>query len=287
MSNQAAKVETVNDISWLVQAVSRMLRPVIRLAVGRVSCNALVNLVREIYVLEARRHLIEQYPDRKVTRSSLALLCGMDGRAIQQFEQLDEREYTPSDVCSEAAILDIWQSDPDFLDPANGGPRELLVHGPQGTFQRLVSRSAGRAVTAQTALDRLMEGGNVELNEAGTHVRLVDPHYKLVPRSEQGAIEAGSLSLNRLGRTILNNIGREAVDRPAWLQQDRWSLRIPVERLDLVRQEMRTLLLRHIDDVEQSLDREEQRQTTTAASAVGIGWYYWEDATLEESMDGE
>lgn len=286
MANQAVRLDSNNDVSWLMEAVARMLRPVVRLAVGRVSCNALVNLLREIYVLEARDYLQAQNPERKVTRSSLALLCGMDGRAIQQFEQIDAREYTPSDVCSEAAILDAWQTDSDFLDEDEEKPRQLLIHGPQGTFQRLVSRAAGRAVTAQTALDRLLESGNVALSEDGTQVRLIDPYYKLVPSSEQAAIEAGSLSLNRLGRSILNNIGREREGRPAWLQQDRWSLRIPLDRIEQVRKDMRELLLKHIAETEQKLDLEEQSQSRAAFSAVGVGWYYWEDTSLEESLGG-
>lgn len=278
MANQAVQAEAANDINWLMDAVTRMLRPVIRLAVGRVSCNALVNLVRETYVLEAREYLQAQNPDRKVTRSALALVCGMDGRAIQQFEQIEGREYTPSDVCSEAAILDAWQTDPDFLDQSGDGPRELLIHGPHGTFQRLVSRAAGRAVTAQTALDRLLESGNIEMNEAGTHVRLVDPDYRLVPRSEQGGIEAGSLSFNRLGRAIQNNIGREAAGRPAWLQQDRWTVRIPLEKLEEVRARTREILLRQIQEIEGFLGDEEASSMPSKSCAIGVGWYYWEDS---------
>lgn len=278
MGQPALGTDNREDISWLVDAIMRMIRPIVRFAVGRVSCNALVNLIREAYVMEAREHLRAQHPDRRVTRSALALLCGMDGRAIKFFEENEDREYVPSDVCSEAAILEMWNQDEAFVDPEAGEPAELLIHGPHGTFQRLVSRAAGRAVTPQTALDRLLESGNVELCDEDTRVRLIDPFYKPVKDSEKTAIEAGSLAVNRLGRAVVHNTSRSQGEHPPWLQQDRWSRRIPAERLDLIREEIRQTLHRHISEVEHQLEAEERKPSEQDEFSVGIGWYYWEDA---------
>ena len=281
MNQQAKQTHPENDVTWLIDAVSRMLRPIVRLAIGRISCNALVALIRAIYVAEARAYLESQNPERRVTRSALALLCGMDGRAIQQYEEANDKDYSAADLCSEAAILDLWQSDQDFIEPDTGQPRELLVHGPQGTFQRLVSRAAGRAVTAQTALDRLLDSGNVALNDDGTQVRMVEKYFYLVPDSEQAALEAGSLSLNRLGKALNHNIGRDP-RTPSWLQQDRWTLRVPLEGLDDFRAQVRALLFKHIEQVEQRLDEQERQQKAGPLCAVGIGWYYWEDSSPGE-----
>ncbi|HSH27744.1 MAG TPA: DUF6502 family protein, partial [Wenzhouxiangella sp.] len=173
MGQAAARSGSREDINWLVEAMTRMARPLVRFAIGRVSCSALVNLIREIYVDEARAYLEEQNPDRKVTRSALALLCGMDGRAIKAFEENPSRQYAPADVCSEAAILEMWNKDESFFDAGGNQPADLLIHGPHGTFQRLVSRATGRAVTPQTALERLLESGNVRLVDDDTRVRLV------------------------------------------------------------------------------------------------------------------
>lgn len=277
MGQALAQGEQNQDIGWLVDAVTRMVRPIVRFAIGRVSCAALVNLVREIYVEEAKSYLQSENPDRKVTRSALALLCGMDGRAIKAFEENADREYAPADVCSEAHILEMWNNDEAFIDD-DGAPAELLIHGPQGTFQRLVSRAAGRAVTPQTALDRLLESGNVELTDNDTRVRLVDPFYKPVKDSEKTAIEAGSLAINRLGRAVVHNTSRVQAGEPSWLQQDRWSLRIPKERLDIIRSEVRAILERHIVEMEQYLESEEKKPSEEIESSVGIGWYYWEDS---------
>jgi hypothetical protein len=264
-----------------------MVRPIVRFSIGRVSCSALVDILRLTYVQEARRHLQAQNPDKKVTRSALALLCGMDGRAIKTFEDNANREYVASDVCSEATILGVWKNDEMFQDPDSGEPAELLIHGPHGTFQRLVTKAAGRAVTVQTALEKLVDSGNVQLSDDGTRVALIDPYYQPVKHSERAAIEASSLAVSRLGATLQHNVDRFDNDQPPWLQQDRWCTRIPTERLDAIRAEMRAVLNRHILEVEELLDSEEQPADEPEESMVGVGWYYWEKTAASPSKTGQ
>jgi len=281
MSRIAARSKQGEDVSWLVDAISRMVRPIVRFSLGRISCSALVDLVRLAYVQEARSYLQTQNPDKKVTRSALALLCGMDGRAIKTFEDSANREYVASDVCSEATILGTWKTDKTFRDPATGEPSELLIHGPQGTFQRLVTRAAGRAVTVQTALEKLLDSGNVTLNEDGTRVAMVDPTYQPVKHSERAALEASSLAVSRLGATLHHNIKRFDQGDTPWLQQDRWCTRIPSARLDAIRAEMRAVLNRHILEIENYLDSEEKPPSEPEESMVGVGWYYWEKSATD------
>lgn len=277
MGQQSALATQSVDISWLIKAMVKMIRPIVRLSIGRISCSALVNLVREVYVAEAKLHLATQSPDRKVTRSALALLCGMDSRAIAAFEESASKSYSPADVSSQAYILEMWNTDEAFRDPETGGPAELLIHGPHGTFQRLVSRAAGRAVTPQTALDSLLENGNIQLNEEGTHVRLIDRVFQPIREGEKTAIEAGSMSIDFLGKAISHNTNRITMNQPSWLQQDRWSYKIPCERLPLLRSELRQVLERHINEVEDCLENEEKVSDVQSRCSVGIGWYYWEE----------
>ncbi len=277
MGQSAVRSQENDGVGWLMEAMARMVRPIVRFAVGRVSCAALVNLIREIYVMEAREYLKAERPDRKVTRSALALLCGMDGRAIQFFEECGDQEYSSSDVSSPGLILEMWSKDEAFCDPETGQPAELLIHGPHGTFQRLVSRAAGRAVTPQTALEKLLESGNVELDDEAVHVRLIDPFYQPVKASEKTAIEAGSLAIRLLGKAVVHNTSKRSPNQPSWLQQDRWSYRIPLSRLDEIREDIRAVLLRHIHEVEACLEKEEKATSEGAECSVGVGWYYWEE----------
>jgi len=281
----ATKARPAEDIGWLVESIVRMFRPIVRFAVGRVSCSALVDLVQLTYVQEARDYLKNQNPERKVTRSALALLCGMDGRAIKSLEERSERSYVASDICSEAAILEMWSRDEMFLDSTSGEPKRLLIHGPQGTFQRLVSRAAGRAVTPQTAMERLLESGNIRLSDDELYVSMIDVVYMPVHDSEKTTVEAGSLAMSRLGRAINHNVHPGQPNEPAWLQQDRWSTRIPRSRLDALRQEIRELLKRQIGEVEQHLEAEEKRPSESPECLVGIGWYYWEQTPDNDPGD--
>lgn len=283
MNQQSALAAHRADINWLVEAMVRMIRPIVRLAVGRVSCSALVNLIREVYVAEAKAHLVAQNPNRKVTRSALALLCGLDSRAIAALEDNVDKTYSVSDVSSPGYILEMWNKDDDFLDPTTGEPAELLIYGPHGTFQRLVSRAAGRAVTAQTALENLLESGNIELNKDSTHVRLIDPIYMPVNESERTTIEAGSLSISLLGKSIIHNSKRHALNQTPWLQQDRWSYRIPCDRVAVLRSELRDVMKRHVHEVESHLEREERETDKGADCSVGIGWYYWEESSRQSN----
>ncbi|QKK01540.1 MAG: hypothetical protein HND55_02055 [Pseudomonadota bacterium] len=269
------------DIQWMMAAMARMFRPLIRFSVGRVSCSALVDMIKELYVAEAREHLQQQNPDRRVTYSSLALLCGIDGRAIQAIERNSGRTYTASDVCSEAAILEMWSRDTAFTDPEAGTPNELLIHGPQRTFQQLVTRAAGRMVTVQTALSRLLESGNVALNEDETKVRMIDYRYMPLADSDPASIESGSLAISRLGRSILHNTNRVRRTGAPWLQQDRWSTAIPASKLRQVREAVRRILETNIGEVETCLEREEIQPYEHAQCSVGVGWYYWESSSEE------
>jgi hypothetical protein len=282
MNQFAARSNQGEDVNWLVDAMSRMVRPMVRFSIGRISCSALVDLVRLTYVQEARRHLQSQNPDKRVTQSALALLCGMDGRAIKTFEDNADREYAASDVCSEAMILGVWKNDKTFQDPETGEPAELLIHGPHGTFQRLVTRAAGRAVTVQTALEKLLDSGNVELSEDEMRVSMISPHYQPVKASERTTIEASSLAISRLGKALMHNLERFEQGAPPWLQQDRWSTRIPKDRLETIRSEVRELLQRHISEIENYLDNEELPASDPEDTAVGVGWYYWEQPRKPE-----
>ncbi len=281
MGQAAARTDDRTQVGWLVGAMVRMIRPLVRFAVGRISCSALVELVREIYVHEARSYLEAENPGKRVTTSALSLLCGLDGRAIKACESRDG-ELALADVCSEAAILEMWTMDKAFVDPETAEPAELLIHGPHGTFQRLVSRAAGRAVTPQTALDRLLESGNIRLSEDGTRVRLIDPFYMPVEPSERTAIEAGSFAINRLGKAVAHNTTRHSSSDIAWLQQDRWTHRIPRERLDAVRAQLRKLIEHHIKEVERQMEHEELSPSESDECSVGVGWYYWENPTSND-----
>ncbi len=264
------------DNSWLVEAASRVLRLAVKFVVGKVTCAVLIELLKEAYVTEAARFLQQKSPGKPVTNSALAALSGLDGRAIKEIKE-SKGEYTDAELCAEAAILEMWATNPLFQDE-RGRPAELRIHGPGRTFQGLVRRAAGRAVTPQTVLDDLLGNDNIKLDKEAAVVSLCSPHFSSLNPSDKAMIVAGSHATNRLMKSITHNMKRtKDPDLTPWLQKDRWSVRIPVERVEAIRAEIREVLEKNVDEVVGVLGREEQTTTQGQQVNVGVGWYYWED----------
>jgi hypothetical protein len=268
--------KAAKDMSWLVKAAALMLQPVARLLVGKLSCTVAVNLLKQAYIQEARRMLRANDPNKRITMSALGLLTGLDTRAVAALDGLPERgPVSASELCPEAAVLNAWFTQKTYHDQKTGKPLVLPIYGRGISFQTLVTRNAGRNVTCPTVLERLTESGNLKV-EGDNHVRLVSPHYVPVNSSEQTVIEVGSASMNRLGKTIAHNM--EADERDSkWLQQDRWSRRIPPDQVEPLRQRLRETLTEQIERIESDLDSAEDPVKQSNHQAVGIGWFYWED----------
>ena len=269
------------DTDWLIKSVYRMLRPVVRLLINRIACDALLDVVRRIYVDECSKILTQESGNTtakpaKVTLSALALRTGMDSRMINKL-MASQPSYAPEEISREAAILARWVSDPLYIDKESAQPRDLLVYGHGPTFQGLVTRAAGRNVTVNTVLDRLLEGGNVEMIDE-FHVRLTNRFFSLGSKSERPLIEVGSKAVGRLVNTIQHNITYCAVEPDEkWFQQARFSYSIPVEALPVYRQAVRVSLEKAMSEVEAVIDTFDTAHGQGEVVTAGVGAYYWED----------
>lgn len=256
----------------LAMAIERVIRPFIRLIVGRVSCGFLVQQIRRIYIEEAREWITNNDSNGRVTKSKLAMLTGLDTRTIAAIEAqpADPEHCTIGEVCSEAGVLYRWISQPEYRDD-DGQPRMLSILGKANSFQSLVSAAVGRNVTYQTVLERLLESGNVEIVDED-YVRLVNPYYQPVKASEQTIIDAGSFSIGRLAETIFNNLDSKAPENRL-LQQDRLSRLIPRSALPELKTKSRKLLEQQILEHEQLIDSYETEDETKEKCVFGIGWF--------------
>jgi len=263
---------TENHGARMARSIERMVRPLIRLIVGRVSCGFLVQQIRRVYIEEARHWIEQNDPKGRVTKSKLAMLTGLDTRTISSIEaeQADSESFSLVDLCPEAGVLHKWRSNPSFLDE-NGEPRQLPIFGKSIAFQALVGSVVGRNVTCQTVLERLAESGNVEIVD-GDFVRMLDPYFRPGNSSDETIIETGSFSLARLARTVGNNLQAEDPSGRL-LQQDRLSRRIPEEHERELIAELRSLLEQQIIDIEDVLDRYEADEPREGQKTVGVGWF--------------
>lgn len=256
----------------LASVVERVIRPFVRLIVGRISCGFLIQQIKRIYIEEARRWIEKNDHHGRVTKSKLAMLSGLDTRTISAIESqgTSPEDCTVGDLCAEAGVLYRWTSNPEFQD-ADGEPRILPIMGKSKSFQSLVSSTIGRNVTYQTVLERLLESGNVEIEE-DEFVRLVSAYYQPVKASEQTIIDAGSLSIGRLTETILFNLEpSERSDR--LLQQDRLSRRISKKDLPELKTKARDLTERQILEMETLIDSYESEGNPEDQCLFGVGWY--------------
>jgi hypothetical protein len=256
----------------LARAIERMVRPMIRLIVGRVSCGFLVQQIKRIYIEEARSWIEGNDPNGRVTKSKLAMLTGLDTRTISSIEaeQATADEVSISDLCPEAGVLDKWRSSRTFTDDG-GEPKVLPIFGKTAAFQALVSSVVGRNVTCQTVLERLLDSGNVEIVD-GDYVRLLNPYYQPIESSDETLVDAGSWSISRLTETVGQNLNaKDSSER--LLQQDRWSRRIPVESEPELKARMRKLIDRQIAEVEELLEQYEAPEHQEGHKIFGIGWF--------------
>jgi len=258
----------------LAVSIERIIRPFIKLIVGRVSCGFLIQQLKRIYIEEARNWIERNDPNGRVTKSKLALLTGLDTRTISSFEEssISPSEARLGDICAEAAVLETWNSDSKFRG-SDDKPRLLPMLGRGASFQSLVTSTVGRNVTAQTVLDRLLESDNVEVVD-DNFVRLVNPFYQPIKESEGVLIDYGSLSASRLLETVNHNLNcDDRGDRR--LQQNRWSTRIRRSDLPKLEEEMRQIVERQIVEVEDLLIRYEQSDSGPDMTSFGIGWFFF------------
>lgn len=277
MKNTKQLLEIDGRSAWIVDAIIRILQPLARMVIGKVSYKAMAEILKRVYLYEASQYLKRKKPNQPVTNAALAALSGLDSRAIKALESQGPGQYTDADLCVEANILEMWATNALFQD-ADGRPAELNIHGSGRTFQGLVWRAAGRAVTPQTVLDELLRNSNVEIDKETSRVRLLSETYQNISASEKTVIDAGSLAMHRLGLSVFHNLCRvEDESMDPWLQQDRWSIKIPPEDVPRVRTEIRDRLRAGIQDVKEVLDKNERSTAPQAGDYVlGVGWYYWE-----------
>jgi len=271
MMNTQQKLSQSDNAERIVSAMERVLRPFIRLFVGRVSCGFMIQRMKRVYIEEARSWIEKNESGGRVTKSKLAMLTGLDTRTIAAIENSQSSEIVTSELCAEAAVLYHWTNKLEYQDD-QGSPLELPIMGKGSSFQALVTSSVGRNVTYHTLLDRLIDSGNIEI-VSDNSVKLVSPYYTPIKASEQTVIDAGSASISRLIKTIEHNLVTIERDHKH-LQQDRWSPLIPCQYIDEVNRRVREKIEQNILEVEEILDEYEVSENEVEkACTYGIGWY--------------
>ena len=271
-----------DDAKSITHFLSRVFRKVVRLVIGTVSLPALVDILRNLYVEEAQKKLERE--GSKPTKSAIALMTGLDTRVVSALLEQEEGAIQTQSVNPENALIDMWSSDPFFLDIDTGKPAKLPIAGRGKTFQGLVLRSIGRNITVKTVMDRLLAWGSIRVIHGDIDmVELVSQTYLPLSDDRVKHTEIGLLEASRVLGAVIHNMSSELETRVP--QQGRWTYRLDPERYKEFRIRARKLLEKQIKEGEALLEEFEEPAKEPGQITVGIGWYQWGDREPEVQDD--
>ena len=273
-------VNQQNDAKSITHFLSRVFRKVVRLVIGSVSLPALYDILKAIYVEEAQTKLLRE--GSKPTKSAIALITGLDTRMVSTLlaQNLDST-IQQQNVNPENALIDMWSSDPFFLDPDTGMPADLPISGRGRTFQGLVLKAIGRNITVKTVMDRLLAWGAIQVNRGDIDtVKLISQTYLPLTDDRAKHTEIGLLEASRVLGAVVHNMNSDSKTRVP--QQGRWTYRLAPERYKDFRKRVKQLLGKQIKEGESLLEEFEETTKQPGQMTVGIGWYQWGDHEPEE-----
>lgn len=268
--------QMMNENNAVHQVLPILLRKVVRLLIGTISFPVLAEMLKKIYVEEAKRKL--KNSNSKPTKSALALITGLDTRVVTAVmkESQATDSSSPVSLNPENTLIDMWNTDRTFREAGSGKPAVLPIEGKGRTFQTLVLRAIGRNITVKTVLDRLLKGGTVEIVEGDIpRVKLISKFYNPVSSDYAKSTEVGLLESSRVLSAVLHNTTSDAEHKVP--QQGRWTYRLSPENYKRFRIEARKLLERQIEEGDALLEKFEEPQSQPGQLTVGIGWYQWGD----------
>lgn len=268
----------------LVKAIDRMFLGIVRLFMGRVTFDVLVERLRHAMVQEGSRRIARENGG-KVVKSRVALLTGVKTEHIGRDLKEDEvNGYGPGALTVEARILNAWAREPAHLDAATGQPRPLHIYGSGDTFQRLVAIHAGRGVTPQTVLDSLLNAGNVKIVDQHW-VHLVNPAWNQFTPDEGDMLNGASFAVSNLLNTIQWNLEHFDQAEEKRLERNIWSVSLPPQQIPALRQRLNTVLKDYFETCRQEIKaHEDPNQTDYNSVLVGAGMFYWECDTHHDEF---
>lgn len=280
LSNQANPNE---DAHSLTEMVTRIVRNIVRLAVGSLSFPVFADILRSVYVEEAEKKLKRE--GQRPTKSAIALLTGLDTRVVSSVQAASKKaDQKVLNVNPEHALIDMWASDPAFQDPETGEPAVLPIEGKGKTFQGLVLRSIGRNITVKTVLDRLLESKNIKIiSGAVQSVQLLSELYSPISSDRAKHTEIAYLESSRVLGAVIHNMNSEPEYRVP--QQGRWTYRLNPKDYKEFRKRARELLNKQIKEGEKLLEEFEESKKQPGQITVGFGWYQWGGHESNEKGD--
>ena len=274
--NESNSMNLSFDVYWL-NFIRTCLRPLVRILVKqKVEFNSFQNLVKELFVDEAEKHINETSENSRGKISSIAYQTGLDRREVSKILKSNESS-THTDVARsrEGNILDHWLSNPPFCDQ-KGNAAPLKRSGPGLSFETLTQRF-GKNISHGPILDSFISAKCVEVVDGKVHLikKSFIPDQPVSPEK----IDIAAKSIKRLTSTIRHNFENETNKN---FQRNLFSLQIPKEKIPMFKKEvteMMTELYEHtiINNFEKIEAKYQMISVPKYESRIGLGFFYFEE----------
>lgn len=279
---------TAQEINALGAGIEGVLRRLIRPLLGSMSLERMEELLRLVFLEEAEKHLHKEYPGRSVPVSQMALLTGTDSRRINKLRgQLGSGErdtHFTSKMTPTTHLLDVWSTDPVYVDELSGQPMALRVTGEAPSLEALMKTSKFiRGVTPRSVADRLVLSGNATEDENGRLHMVTEKFMPNVTGDVQGAIEVGFIAVEHLVDTVLANLENVDGEGMRLYQRAFWTNRLAPHRREEFRDRL-TALMEEFEEAGNEVLRELEMNIESPSQVTGgYGLYYFEDRPPDET----
>lgn len=268
--------------STLSAAVIRLLRPLVRVVLRNgVSYQAFSELVKWVFVDIAKADFA--LPNRKVTKSRIAVITGLTRREVDRVVNMDEpREEALLNRRNRAArVLSGWAEDRDFRTAS--GPRDVPIDGDGLTFAELVRRYSGNQPT-RAVLDELERVGAVERTD-DDKLKLLKPYYEPAAGEREEAVIAiaGTAVADLLGTLDHNMLAEPG----KLLFQGEVFERLDASQVEGVRRLLARKCDRFANDIDGLLTDQAQAASDESDTRMGLGLYVFVEPWREEEETEE
>ena len=276
----------LRDSAILTRAVEGVFRKLIRMLIGRMSLKKLQEMIQVIFVEEAEEMLRKENPGRNAALTTLAVIAGYDTRKIVKIKSNDnylqsfyKKERFLSSITPECNILDVWESNPEYLDAKSGKPKSLTITGPAPSFEALIAKSlSARGVTITSFLQRLEASNAIVVDRKRNKVRMIEKRYlPSVSKDRTESVKVGMAVIGNLVDTITHNLSAADTGGDLFYQQGCWTNRLRKTDSKKLRQLVREFLMASDEAARKVIGPFEQPETETGQVTAGVSMFYFEE----------
>jgi len=280
---------SLHELSVLTRAFEQVFRKLIRLLIGRISLKRLKEMIQVIFIEEAEAKLKQKRPDQNVALSDLALLADVDIRTIKETRSysalstpLHQDTSFLSELIPEACVLDVWESDPKYVDPKTGKARPLKIKAADTSFESLIRESTStQGVTVETFIQHLLESKSIKLVKGGKEVQLLETQYTSFASSDQTtSLKVGLAVVNNLLDTIIHNLFAPTLGKGAFYQRGCWTTRLGKQDRQKLREMTKRFLSKSDEKARKLIGQYERELTSNEQVTAGISMFYFEEEKI-------